>query len=506
MIFSAANAPFMLAGGVCAAALLALLRLWRDRADISHIEHDENNHASISFLFDGDDLVDASPDARALLGDEVTLQSVVDCLGPRFRGLDDAVRGDGQDLIINPVSADDAASLRILRRGHRIRIEMRDPEGSIVDRHRWLIARGDNQRHATALAKSPVIVWTTRPDGERTFANDAYRALAEENGGTCPFSAYPSGTGDHKTRRHWIASGDDAGGQNWYDVTSRDLGNGERAHYAINADAIVTAEVAQRNFVQTLTKTFAQLSIGLAIFDRKRQLALFNPALIDLTALPADFLSGRPSVNAFFDQLRERQIMPEPRNYRSWRDQLADMLSAAQDGAYCETWTLPSSLTYRISGKPHPDGAVAFLIEDISAEISLTRRFRAELEQSQSVLDTLDEPIAVFSRNGVLTFCNETFRRFWKCNPDESFIELSVTDASRIWQTSCKPAPIWGDLRDFVTSVDERSEWFDDVEHVEHGPLRVHAAPLVGGSTMIRFIPATTGQANRVEDSSVPAA
>jgi len=52
--------------------------------------------------------------------------------------------------------------------------------------------------------------------------------------------------------------------------------------------------MAQRNFVQTLTKTFAQLSIGLAIFNRERQLVLFNPALIDLTALPADFLTGRP--------------------------------------------------------------------------------------------------------------------------------------------------------------------------------------------------------------------
>ena len=71
--------------------------------------------------------------------------------------------------------------------------------------------------------------------------------------------------------------------------------------YAVDVNAVVSAEISQRKFVQTLAKTFAQLSIGLAIFDRNRQLALFNPALIDLTALPAEFLSARPNLLSFFD-------------------------------------------------------------------------------------------------------------------------------------------------------------------------------------------------------------
>jgi PAS domain-containing protein len=57
----------------------------------------------------------------------------------------------------------------------------------------------------------------------------------------------------------------------------------------VDVTEIVRAQQAQKNFVQTLTKTFATLSIGLAIFDRNRQLMLFNPALIDLTALPPIF-------------------------------------------------------------------------------------------------------------------------------------------------------------------------------------------------------------------------
>ena len=69
----------------------------------------------------------------------------------------------------------------------------------------------------------------------------------------------------------------------------------------------------QRDFVQTLTKTFAQLSVGLAIFDADRRPVLFNPALGDLSLLPADFLIARPTLFSFLDRLRDNRMIPEPK-------------------------------------------------------------------------------------------------------------------------------------------------------------------------------------------------
>ena len=45
------------------------------------------------------------------------------------------------------------------------------------------------------------------------------------------------------------------------------------------------------------------------------------------------------------------------------------MLSSAEDGLYQEIWSLPSNVTYKVTGRPHPDGAVAFFFEDISADV-----------------------------------------------------------------------------------------------------------------------------------------
>ena len=96
----------------------------------------------------------------------------------------------------------------------------------------------------------------------------------------------------------------------WFDINKFSLPKSS-VQYALDVTEIVRAQQAQKNFFQTLTKTFATLSIGLAIFDRNRQLMLFNPALIDLTALTADFLSARPNFLTAFDKLWDNQIMPE---------------------------------------------------------------------------------------------------------------------------------------------------------------------------------------------------
>ena len=45
----------------------------------------------------------------------------------------------------------------------------------------------------------------------------------------------------------------------------------------------IRAEQQLRDFMQTLTNTFSHLTTGLAVFDRDKRLALFNPALTDLT-------------------------------------------------------------------------------------------------------------------------------------------------------------------------------------------------------------------------------
>lgn len=454
----------------------------------------------VRFLFEGEDAVDATPLAEKIF-EEVGPTSGHDwhlfyrAFSGRFPQLSrtaEAARALAPARIPAGDPTDPAQLVLEIVRGV-LRVALEDPvEPSIADRH--MRGRHLEQLNSVAFVADlfPVPVWMQSGQGGLDWANKSYFSLLEDVDGNPAEVVLPEldidlpEDCDSRTDRRMIESAS-SGRPLWFSVTKSKTPAGGTLGFAIDINAVIAAEVAQRKFVQTLTKTFAQLSTGLAIFDRGRQLALFNPALIDLLALPADFLSSGPTLLTFFDALRDNQMMPEPKNYANWRHQITDLVIASVDGRYQETWTLPSGLTYRVTGRPHPDGAVALLFEDISAEISLTRRFRSQLSQGQAVIDTLDEAIAVFSGNGTLSMSNQAFRNLWRIDPDTSFAEFSIRDALHQWQAMADPDPFWDKLRTYAADPNDRSEWYSDVRMKNGDALECRVTPVSGGATLVGF-------------------
>ncbi|KUF09628.1 hypothetical protein AVJ23_16695 [Pseudoponticoccus marisrubri] len=402
-------------------------------------------------------------------------------------------------------AGDPDSALTLVQRDGLLRVTIEASAHGPGHLHHLLQIRTRYDYMQRAMDAAPNPVWQLDERGQLMWSNAAYDQLVEIVGPRAhadgPFDLPALAPGEIRTSRVHLVGPD--GKPLWFEVTSRPDRDGW-LNFATSIDTLVDAEMAQRNFVQTLTKTFAHLPIGLAVFNRDRLLVLFNPALVDLTNLPVDFLSAKPDLFTFFDHMRENRLMPEPKNYASWREKLADVISAAREDRYNETWTLPSGLTYRITGRPHPDGAVAFLMEDISAEISLTRHFRSELEMTQSVIDCFDDSVAVFSRLGVLTFSNAAYRTRWDCDPDSAFAEITIIDATRDWQQECEASPIWAEIRDFVLTLRERSAW-DAVVTTRTGErLRCTVEPMPGAATMVRFTRMDTVHAVRTEALAAP--
>lgn len=448
------------------------------------------------WVFEGQQLIDASAHAERRLSDTAgsrrwsALHAILSPRFPDFPESDTDLEGDGPN-VIEAEEADDPARVLIERIDGAIRVEL--VEGGPPAETQEILAV-KNRRLRTlqnAIDLNPYPVWRMSTEGKVIWTNPAYDRLSASLGhdpshaSEAIFCIFP---GDHiakKTRRLFVCS-HGAETKLWFDVTVAVDDDGYLCH-AVDVNALVDAEIAQRNFVQTLAKTFAQLSTGLAIFDRNRQLALFNPALIDLTSLPAEFLSSRPNLLTFFDRLRDQRMMPEPKNYQTWRQQISDLIAAAADGRYHETWSLPSGSVYSVSGRPHPDGAIAFLIEDITAEVTLTRRFRSDLELNQAILDHVEDAIAVFSADGTLALTNEAYRELWAVDPESSFAQVTIVDATRSWQDKCRPTPLWGEIRDFVGTREERADWWSDVTLSGGEHVICIVQPIQKGATMITF-------------------
>lgn len=460
------------------------------------------------FLFDDQQLVDATGPGHLLL--DVAPMAATEWarlsafVAPHFRDFDKAMAKLAElgriELTERPeVGQAASGQMRLIAEDVNglARITLIDPSaegrGVLVDGLSQRAMEDELDLLRATLDLSPLLIW--REDEDRTilWANRAYILRSGAFADSDEALAWPlprlfeisEDTSLPGPRRLRLDEAEDKIA--WFDCHSFALDRG-RLHFALPADATVRAEKALRDFVQTLTKTFADLPIGLAIFDRQRQLQLFNPALIDLTQLGPQFLSGRPTLYAFLDRLREARMMPEPKDYRTWRLKMTELEQAAAAGFHCETWTLPSGQTYRVTGRPHPDGAIAFLFEDISSEVSLTRRFRAELEMGQEVLDLMSEAVAVFQPSGELAISNAAFAGLWGFAPDEGLAGVTLLEAVRRWQGATEPAPVWAELRDFSTRLGERGAIAAEVTALDGRRLRCRFSAMTGGSLMASFV------------------
>ena len=509
---------------LAAAALWLLARLEGRRARRATIFQGPHDDREV-FLFDAEDLIDATPGAADALAAEPGLQSdwhrFLSAHSRRFEGLDQCLHELPDVGRTQLRSTDGRLQLTAEWKSGLIRISITPtapPEEKVsleLPDYRAMETELETLRETARSA--PFLVWAQRPDGTITWANNAYLDLAQKNAPHPDTPPWPparvfdlANTGPDSKPVTSLRIETRIAGEaesRWFECFEVRMHN-ESLFMAVSADKVVKAETALRDFVQTLTKTFAHLTVGLAVFDKQRRLTLFNPALMDLTSLPADFLSSRPTLHAVLNRLREKKMLPEPKDYKSWIQQFQELETEAINGTYEEIWTLANGSTYRVVGRPHPDGALAFLFEDISAEISLTRRFRAELETGQAVLDALDEAIVVFSPAGALTMSNKAYNDLWAAPEPTILGQFGIIDATRLWGESCVPSPVWGDVREFISTPGARSEWTATVRMLDGRAVECTFKPVAGGSTMATFRPTepsrTTGQQEPPDQQEQP--
>lgn len=449
----------------------------------------------LAFMFRQQVLVDATMPARALLEilqGESDWQRLMAWLSARLDGMEDLPARLAKNGSVTLMSdAPTRTRMRALFEAvgdDALRVTLSDPSsdesGVMVDALTFAAMEDEIELLRSAMDCSPMLAW--REDaGAITWANSAYLKLAEtraEEETLWPLPRLielPDNKQQHiLPRRSQIEEGDHV---HWFECHSQTVGDSDIA-VALPADAAVRAERSLREFVQTLTKTFADLPIGMAIFDRDRNLQLFNPALIDLTGLSAGFLTARPTLYAVLDRLREARMVPEPKDYRSWRNHMSTLETAAASGHHVETWSLPGGQTYRVTGRPHPDGAVAFLFEDITSEISLTRKFRADLNLGKEVLDALDDAIAVFGGNGQLSSSNSAYADLWG-----EGMRPSIADHTARWQLHGGAGPGFQALYEAIGQRTASAR----LQGVMAGPdgqlLNWSLRQLLGGRMMVRF-------------------
>ncbi len=341
-----------------ALASLLLLVSWQARRQRPRRSLFAPDPPATAFLFDGDRLLDATPAARSLLPegeDARAMPRLLARLAPMFPGLV-PVLADLPRMGQVTIASGPGVVPPVLLRGEHLtgltRLTMIDSateqRPGMVDNAAVAALQQELAGQRAVLSRAPVLMWREGEGGAVMWANHAYLIRAaellppgEDLSWPLPklFAQGAAGAGlANRTKLQLQA------GAEWFELVRVPIGE-EVLCYALTANAAVQAETSLRDFMQTLTKTFADLPIGLAIFDRSRVLQLFNPALADLTMLAPDFLISRPTLSAVLDAMRAKAMIPEPKDYRSWRKQLLRLEEEATMGLFEETWSLPGGQT-----------------------------------------------------------------------------------------------------------------------------------------------------------------
>lgn len=449
----------------------------------------------VVFLFQGEALVSATKPARARIMDTEPAASdwarFLALYAPQFPGLSRRIPmlPDLGEMVFD--KADDGSRLLCTWHDGHMRIALEETPHEERDHACLRALEHENATLRGIVNATPVPLWQTNQDGDVTWANAPYLALsdARHDAASWPPAQIVDPAALRGPEPHVrIALDIPETADTWFDVMPRESGDGT-VFTAIPATQTVAAETALEEFTQTFATTFSHLTIGLAIFDRERRLVVFNPALTDLTRLGSDFLVSKPQLTTFFDRLRDMHMLPEPRDYKSWRQHVEDLITAAEGGTFEECWTLPTGATYRVTGRPHADGAIGFVIEDITAEVSLTCRFRAEIETGQAVMNSLSEAIAVFARDGSLLMANDAYAKLWGHDPMETLEEANIITSTRLWDAKCAPGPMWTEARSFVTGKRDMEEWRGSARLWDGRRLKCRFTPLPSGRTLIGFEP-----------------
>jgi signal transduction histidine kinase len=344
----------------------------------------------------------------------------------------------------------------------------------------------------------PFPVWRRNRLGRLTFVNAAYAKAVDAASAEAVLSAgielLPARSRDamREAERRGEGFRDKiavivAGERRHLDVIEASAGDGAIG-CAIDASEAEVLRDDLRRLVAADAALLDQLTAGIAVFGADRRLRFHNAAFRALWDVTPEWLATMGEESAILDQLRADRKLPEQVSYREWRAR--HLAQYQSDATREEWWHLPDGRTLRVVAIP-ADGGMTYVYENVTEQISLESRLKAQAQLQGETLDHLSEAVVVFGTDGRLRLFNPVFAELWHLSParlrEEPHISEIIAECIGIYADR----GAWESTRAAVTRLEHHGQASGRMVRPDGSVVDYATVALPEGMTMLAFVDVT---------------
>lgn len=339
--------------------------------------------------------------------------------------------------------------------------------------------------------------WIRRADGQLTYANKAYRRLADQMGIAHQPNSIPELLDADKSAEHF-ARLQQTTDRLVVPSVLKEPAELDLILFAITDGAVGLLRQHPKPSDAALpveaefggsTGIINAIATPIAIFDTNRKLIHFNTAYADFWDLDVDWLNSGVEETAVLDRLRTQGQLPSEADYRAWRGR--HLKSYNLQAPREERWYLPDGRTINVVSVPASANAgVIYVFQDITEQLALESRYNALIHVQSETLGALSEGVAVFGTNGRLTLHNPRLSLLWKLPMNELGKHPHIDDLAKACAASMPEdgASIWVDLKQSIIDLNPaRTDRTGRITRADGRMIDYTVTRLPDGQTMMTF-------------------
>jgi PAS domain-containing protein len=270
-------------------------------------------------------------------------------------------------------------------------------------------------------------------------------------------------------------------------LSLRRLSGSAIAGIATDVTEAVQAEAKLRINTDATSEMLEGIPMAIAVFGEDQHLTGCNDVYRRIWGFGNDWVDSSPTYGEILDRLRETRQLPEQHDFHGWKKSHLQKFVDAEAGSE-ELWHLPGGRSLRVIARPHLQGGIFLVLEDISEKLRLEASLNLLIQVQTATLDAVGEGVAIFGPDGRLVLHNKIFAKLWHFTAEELAGQPHFTKITRLAEAHVGHDAIWSIVAAGLNSCepDRCNEWGKSTR-ADGRIIALAMSRLPNGATMATF-------------------